>query len=138
MKQAAFATAALSLATLALAALPPLPESVLRQDANEVVVGTVISVVTTEERRDQHWADQLYEIKVAVQTVEKGVGVQPGLPVISHGRRVLERPPGWVGPVGVYAIEGAKAGVKLRLYLYDDQGKMDVMTPNGLEVLETP
>jgi len=138
MKHAALAIAALVLANSALAALPDLPQSALRQEATEVLVGTVVSVLTTQERRDEHWVDQLYEIKVAVEAVEKGAGVQPGLPVIVHGRQVLERPQGWAGPGGVYAIEGARVGVKIRLYLLDDKGTMNVLTPNGLEILGAP
>jgi hypothetical protein len=121
-----------------LAAVPPMSEGTLQKYATAVVVGTVVSVHATEERRNEHWADELYEITVAVETVENGVGVQRGLPVIAHGWRTLERPVGWAGPVGIYAIEDAKIGVKLRLYLVDYKGTMNVISPNGLVLLDPP
>ena len=138
MKRVILAIISALLTCATLAAVPPMSEGALQKYATAVVVGTVVSVHATEERRNEHWADELYEITVAVETVVNGVGVQRDLPVIAHGWRARERPVGWAGPVGIYTIEDAKIGVKLRLYLIDDKGTMNVMPPNGLMLLDPP
>ncbi len=124
----------LSTASLCQAALPPRSGADLRRDARVVAVGVVENVATAEERRANGFIDKIYRLRIRVETAEKGA---PPATLTARGWNILSRPPGWVGPAGVYGLGEISAGQRVRVYLKSghSHSEYDLLEPNGIEPL---
>lgn len=111
------------------AALPPLDSQEQRNEAAEVVVGTVMNV-KSELEEVGNGKDRVYKVSFRVDGVEKG-RLRSGLLITVRFRRTAERPKGWAGPQG--QNEPLVEDAKVRLFLRDGDSEFWLLTPNGWE-----
>jgi len=124
----------LCVATLSLAAVPPLSREQLRAEATLVVTGTIKSVATSTNKAGEDRSDTCYRIAIEVQSVEKGDASFEGRTVEATTWRPAQRPRGWTGDQGqnTKPVEGTSVRCHLRA---DEKDGFKLLTPNGLELL---
>jgi hypothetical protein len=124
------------------AALPPLSKDRLLKDSSHIIVTKVrdISKVKVQTGVGENFTNYNYSATVEVLKIDKSPQSKSS-PPLSAGKVIQvqywqaeERPAGWVGPGG--QRPGLKVGTKVRLFLKQDaQGKLNLLDPNGSELL---
>ena len=133
----AIVLAALMAATAAWAVLPPLSPEQRDAAASLVVTGTVASSTTSDVGAAES-IDEITDLTVQVEAVERGSGASAGQEISVRCWTVVKRPPGWVGPTGVNPLP--KIGDRIRVWLVPDgdgdgDGGWKPLEPNGVEIL---
>lgn len=124
---------ALTCASLAQAAIPPMDDNTREASATYVVTGKALEV-TKREIDVRNGTDFEYTCIFRVAQVEKGRPMLEGIAIWVKFRRTGRRPSGMTGPQGQNEI--LSAGTKAKLYLYPQaDGTFRLLEPNGWEGL---
>ncbi len=137
----------LTLALLAsdvLAAIPPLSDADLQQNADTIVKGAVTRIRTRQISDEPGFTDTDYYIDLQTTEVIKG-NVQVGQKITVKGWQPKDRPDGWVGPQGQNEIPAAGDKVEVFCsgtidFAFRRQGGGSetahrLLDPNGLRVM---
>ena len=116
------------------AAVPPRSPENLKENATDIVVGQVVRVYAGTREVREGMTDDVYVAEVKVGATAKGESA-PGKVIFVRYWKPKSRPRGWTGPQGQNVLPAAGKSVRLFLVRAEDGG-LDVLTPNGVEVVE--
>jgi hypothetical protein len=126
----------LLVASVALAAVPPLRKEILQEHASLVIVGRIARVSTSAEPLGGGSENTVYHVEIEIADVEKGEA-KLGDRVKADTWKPSKRPDGWAGPQG-QNVE-PQAGQLVRCYLSgSEKDSYTFLVPNGLELLKSP
>lgn len=131
MKRSLLILLCLALTLAARAALPPLSAEERRDQASEIVSGTIMNVKETVQEVPGG-DDRVYQLNVRVDEVKKGM-LRPGLTITAICHQTGRRPEGWAGPQGQNEIPAEKS--KVRLFMREQDNQFFLLEPNGWEPL---
>jgi len=120
------------------AEIPPLAPDELLAEADMVVVGTVTGNSSWPKLKGIQSVDTIYKITVEVESVEKGAPELVGKKVTFQAWQTKKRPPGWVGPGGIWKAGQAVKGAKVKIYASGTEESANVLQPNGLSIEAEP
>ena len=116
------------------AAVPPRSPENLKENATDIVVGQVVRVYAGTREVREGMTDDVYVAEVKVTAAEKG-DLAAGKVVFARYWKPKSRPRGWAGPQGQNVLPAEGKTVRLFLVRAADGG-LDVLTPNGVAVVE--
>jgi hypothetical protein len=121
-----------ALAGTAWAALPPRSDAELWDDSELIVSGRILNIYQATVPAPVG-TNHSYVATVAIDSVEKGAGVDVGDLLYVHYWQAAQRPAGWAGPVGQNQLPAA--GNDVRLYLQRRWKHYELLEPNGWKLL---
>ena len=121
------------------AAKRPMSPKELEKESSHIVSGKVISVTTKVqkskiERSFGLHRDEVYTIKLKVETISKGAGVKVGQEILIEAWKPSTRIPRVPGLQGHEPVPGKGDAVKMHLLKNKKTKAYEPLLPNGIEI----